>query len=159
MKLFFSTFRNKVDKKGRVSVPASFRSVLKVRDSGHDFTGVIVYPSFVKNCLVAGGMSHMESIIESVELMDEYSEERDAFETSIFGGSKEVQFDSEGRILLSKQLMEEAGIEDLAVFVGKGSNFEIWSPERFAKHEGEAKKIAAEKKGMLGIGRRTKDAN
>ena len=159
MKLFFSTFRNKVDKKGRVSVPASFRSVLKVRDSGHDFSGVIVYPSFVKNCLVAGGMSHMESIIESIELMDEYSEERDAFETSIFAGSKEIHFDAEGRILLSKQLAEDTGIEDIAVFVGKGTNFEIWSPESFAKHEEEARKIASEKRGMLGIGRRTKDVH
>lgn len=159
IKLFISTYRNKVDKKGRVSVPASFRSVLKVRDSGYDFSGVVVYPSFVKNCLVAGGMSHMEKIVESIELMDEYSEERDAFETSIFGGGTEIQFDSEGRILLPKQLIEEAGITDSVVFVGKGTNFEIWSPENFDKYSPNARKLAGEKKGMLGVGRRTNSVN
>lgn len=146
MDLFISTYTNKVDKKGRVSVPASFRQVLAKKGSA---SSVIAYSSFVKGCVEASGLDHFEKIYQSIEALDQFSDERDALSASIFGNSLELSLDADGRILLPRDLMEQVGIEDKAVFMGKGGTFEIWSPERYAVYLEEARALAKEKRASL----------
>ena len=81
-----------------------------------------------------------------IESLDPYSEERDAFETMIFGEAVQLSFDGEGRVILPQSLMKHAGIEEQACFVGKGVIFEIWQPQNFEKYLNSAQKIAHEKR-------------
>lgn len=143
--LFLSTFEKQIDKKGRVSVPASFRTVL----AGQHFNGIIVYPSFVHRCVEACGMSRIEKMYARIESLDPFSEERDAFATAILGGSVQLPFDGEGRVVLPESLLEQAGISGAGVFVGKGETFEIWEPEAFRAHETAARELAKAKRGAL----------
>lgn len=145
MALFLSTYTNKVDKKGRVSVPASFRAVL----SSQHFSGIVAYASFVNPCIEACGMDRIERLSESIDTLDPYSEERDAFATTILGGSVQLAFDGEGRVLLPELLIEDAGIKDQAVFVGKGATFEIWSPSAFETYASKARELAKEQRAAL----------
>ncbi len=145
MNLFISTYANKVDKKGRVSVPAPFRSVLAKRGS----SSVIAYSSFVRGCIEASGLDHFEKIYQSIESLDQFSDERDALSASIFGNCVELSLDTDGRILLPKDLIEQVGIEDKAVFMGKGGTFEIWSPERYDVYLEESRKLAKENRASL----------
>ncbi len=147
MALFLSTYTNKLDKKGRVSIPAPFRSVL----SAENFNGVIVYPSFVYECIEACGMNRIEKLSESIDSMDPFSDERDAFAATILGGSVQLQFDDGGRVLLPSQLIEQAGLSDAAVFIGKGQTFEIWSPERFEAYSDKARQMAKAKRASLSL--------
>ena len=62
--MFLSTYENKLDKKGRVSVPASFRSYL----SNLGYNGVICYPSFNNNCIEAWPQDRIEKISNAIEL-------------------------------------------------------------------------------------------
>ncbi|MDC0865154.1 cell division/cell wall cluster transcriptional repressor MraZ [Rickettsiaceae bacterium] len=145
MNIFLSKYTNKVDKKGRTSVPANYRlAITKER-----FNGVIIYPSFKNNCLEACSMSRLEEISQIIQNLDPYSEERDAFETIVLGEAVQLPFDSEGRIILPTYLMEQIGISDQACFVGKGLVFEIWNPEKFKSHLESAKKIARGNKLIL----------
>lgn len=146
--LFLSTFGKSIDKKGRISVPPSFRAVL----AAESFNGVIAYPSFVHGCIEACGMARMAKIYERIEALDPFSEERDAFATAILGGSVQLAFDGEGRIALPEALLERAGIKGEAVFVGKGATFEIWSKDAFAKHEQQARELAKKQRGALKAG-------
>lgn len=146
--LFLSTFEKSIDKKGRVSVPPAFRAVL----AAESFNGVIAYPSFVHGCVEACGMNRMTKIHERIEALDPFSEERDAFATAILGGAVQLAFDGEGRIMLPETLLARAGIKDIAVFVGKGATFEIWSKEGFAKHETQARELAKKQRGALKAG-------
>lgn len=146
--LFLSTFEKSIDKKGRISVPPSFRTVL----AAESFNGVIAYPSFVNGCIEACGMARMAKIYERIEALDPYSEERDAFATAILGGSVQLAFDGEGRIMLPEALLERAGISGEAVFVGKGATFEIWSKEGFAAHEQQAREMAKKQRSALKAG-------
>lgn len=136
--LFLSTFEKQIDKKGRVSVPPTFRAVL----AAQAFQGIIVYPSFVHECIEACGMTRMEKIYARIAALDPFSEERDAFATAILGGAIQLPFDSEGRVILPEALLEKCGITDAGVFIGKGETFEIWSRERFAAHEAAARELA-----------------
>lgn len=145
MALFLSTYTNKLDKKGRVSVPAPFRTVLS---QGH-FHGIVAYASFVNPCIEACSMDRIEQISNSIDTLDPYSEERDAFATTILGGSSQLAFDSEGRVLLPEELINDAGIDDQVVFVGKGATFEIWNPKRFDLYAGKAREIAKEQRASL----------
>ena len=69
MALFTSTTVNKVDKKGRVSVPASFRLAL----AGQTFNGVVVFPSFVQSAIEASGIDLIERLAASVERFDPFT--------------------------------------------------------------------------------------
>ncbi len=150
MALFLSTYTNKVDKKGRVSVPAPFRSVL----ANQHFSGIIAYPSFVYDCIEACGMDRIEQLSNSIDAMDPYSEERDAFAASILGGSMQLSFDENGRILLPETLIESAKLTDKAVFVGKGQTFEIWNENDFARYSQNARDVAKKKRASLSLARK-----
>ena len=138
---------NKIDKKGRVSVPASFRTIL----AKEDFNGIVAYPSFVNDCVEACGMKRMEKISGAIDSMDPYSDERDSFAVSILGESKQLSMDSDGRVTLTNELCEKANLSDKAIFVGKGQTFEIWNPAAYEKYSSNARKFAKENRGKLSL--------
>lgn len=142
MALFLSTFEKSIDKKGRVSVPTTFRGAL----AGQNFNGIIAYPSFVNPCIEACGMDRIEQLHERIEALDPFSEERDAFATAILGGSVQLPLDNEGRVNLPENLLKEAGIDGQCVFVGKGATFEIWEREAYTVHEAQSRKLAKERR-------------
>ena len=145
--LFLSTYQNKIDKKGRVSVPATFRAALaKATSRGEEFSGIIAYASFINRCLEACGIDRIRKLSQRIEHLDPFSEERDAFATTILGGSVQLPFDGEGRVMLPEHLIEIAGIDEMAMFVGKGETFEIWEPRAFAGYAARARELAREKR-------------
>jgi MraZ protein len=137
--LFLSTFVNKVDRKGRVSVPATFRAAV----AGQSFAGIVVFPAINYAALEASGIDHIEDMSSRVDALPEFSEEREAI-SAIFADVQQLSFDSEGRIVLPPELCEHAGIviEGSAAFVGNGRTFQIWEPERFARHQQERRSRA-----------------
>ena len=136
--MFLSTYENKLDKKGRVSVPASFRSYL----SNLGYNGVICYPSFNNQTIEAWPQDRIEKISNSIELLNPFEEKRDFFATSILSESINLQFDSEGRISLSSKLLKHAKIKNSMIFVGQGKTFQIWEPTIFEKFKVNARKKA-----------------
>ena len=138
--MFLSTYENKLDKKGRVSVPASFRSFL----SNLGYNGVICYPSFNNQSIEAWPQDRVEKISNSIDTLSPFEEKRDFFATSILAESINLQFDSEGRITLTPKLLKHAKIKNNMVFVGQGKTFQIWDPTIFEKF-----KVTARKKSNL----------
>ncbi len=130
MELFLSTFVNKVDRKGRVSVPATFRSAV----AEQSFPGIVVFPSFRYEALDASGIKRMEEMSERLNTLDEFSEEHENL-SMLFAATQPLSFDPEGRIILPENLAEYAHITDSAAFVGLGKSFQIWEPSRFADHQ------------------------
>jgi transcriptional regulator MraZ len=145
MVLFLSTFINKIDKKGRVSVPASFRSALLKED----FPGIIAYGSFINGCVEACGISRIKRLSETIDELDPYSEVRDAFATTILGGCVQLPFDSEGRVIIPSDLLGVASLTTHACFVGKGATFEIWTPEIYNEYQKHAKGLARQERSSL----------
>ena len=136
--MFLSTYENKLDKKGRVSVPASFRSYL----SNLGYNGVICYPSFNNQSIEAWPQDRVEKISNSIDNLNPFEEKRDFFATSILSESANLQFDSEGRISLTSKLLKHAKIKNSMVFVGQGKTFQIWEPTIFEKFKVNARKKA-----------------
>jgi MraZ protein len=146
MDRFVSNFTNRLDSKGRVSVPASFRAVL-ARDG---FEGLYVHPSLDAPALDAGGNALLNDIDSLLARLAPYSEERDSFSTALLGTSEILKFDTEGRIVLTESLKAHAEIGEAATFVGHGTKFQIWEPERFKTHLSEARSRVRDLKHRLG---------
>ena len=127
--MFLSTYENKLDKKGRVSVPASYRSYL----SNIGYNGVICYPSFNNQCIEAWPQDRVEKISTAIDSLNPFEEKKDYFATSILSESLNLQFDSEGRISLIPKLLKHAKIKNNMLFVGQGKTFQIWEPTIFEK--------------------------
>lgn len=147
--MFLSTTINGVDAKGRVSVPADFRAVVR----GGPFDGIVVWPSFDGTYLEGGGQALLERYQALIEEMDPYDDARIAFERAIFGAARPLAFDANGRVTLPKDFIDHAGLDGKATFVGLGSRFEIWSPERFEEHKASAQAYARENKKSLRLPR------
>ena len=135
MDRFVSHFTNRLDAKGRVSIPAPFRGVL-ARDG---FEGLYVHPSLDAEALDCGGQALLREIDGLLETLSPYSEERDMFSTALLGTSEILKVDPEGRVILTESLKAYAGITGEVTFVGQGHKFQIWEPERFRAHLEEAR--------------------
>ena len=136
--MFLSSFENKIDKKGRVSVPATFRSHL----NSIGYNGFISYPSFNHSALEACSQDRIEKLSNTIDSLNPFEEKRDFFATSILAESTNLQFDSEGRISISLKLLKHAKIKNSMLFVGQGQTFQIWEPTAFEKFKVNAKKKA-----------------
>lgn len=132
---FVSNFTNRLDAKGRVSIPASFRAVL-ARDG---FDGLYVHPSIDQEALDCGGHALLREIDDLLGRLSPYSEERDLFSTALLGTSEILRADSEGRVILTESLKSYAAITTEVTFVGHGHKFQIWEPSRFRAHLDEAR--------------------
>ena len=136
--MFLSSYENKLDKKGRVSVPASYRSYL----SNLGYNGVVCYPSFNNQSIEAWPQDRIEKISNTIDSLNPFEEKRDYFATSILSESTNLQFDSEGRISLTPKLLKHAKIKSSMLFVGQGKTFQIWEPATFEKFRANARKKA-----------------
>ena len=134
--MFLSSYENKLDKKGRVSVPASFRSYL----SSLGYNGVVCYPSFNNQSIEACSQDRIEKLSNTIDSLNPFEEKRDFFATSILSESISLQFDSEGRVSLSSKLLKHAKIKNNMLFVGQGKTFQIWEPLIFEKFKAQARK-------------------
>jgi MraZ protein len=141
MALFLDTYVNKIDRKGRVSVPAPFRQQL----ASEAFQGIVALPSFKQTAIQCGGLVWFSGICKDLDQVSMFSDEHDDLSYAIFSDSKQLPFDGEGRIILPTLLIERAGIGELAAFVGRGSSFEIWEPAALDRYKVEARRRALEK--------------
>lgn len=143
---FVSHYTLRLDAKGRVSIPASFRGVL-ARDG---FEGLYCYPALDLPALDAGGNALFAEIEALIARFPPYSEERDRFSVALYGTSETLKVDGEGRIVLTEPLKVHAGIGDAVTFVGLGHKFQIWEPERFRTQLAEATETVRTLKRRLG---------
>lgn len=135
---FVSRFTNRIDRKGRVSVPAPFRQVL-ARDG---FEGLYCYPSLDMMAVDCGGNGLLGEIEKRLGRFEPFTEEHDYLSTAFYGLSERLSMDPEGRIGLTPTLLDYAGIAEEVTFVGQGYKFQIWAPARYQEHEAEARRRA-----------------
>ncbi len=131
MLLFTGEHRNKVDRKGRVSLPADFRAELPEEDGRY----IYIYPSPKwDSALEAIDRAQLEALTENIDSFGKYTQEQEYFTTTILGRARKLSIDGEGRIVLPEDFRTSAKIEDMAVFIGAGRQFHIWQPDLYADY-------------------------
>jgi MraZ protein len=150
MDRFVSTFTNKIDAKGRVSIPAPFRAVLE-RD-GYSVGGIYCYPSIDAPALDAGGERLAKKIDGLLAGLPDYSDERDELSVALYGDVQVLTIDGDGRIVLPEALRRHAGLADQITFVGLGDKFQMWAPQAFEERRARAREKAHEHRKLFGAG-------
>lgn len=135
MALFAGTYENKVDKKGRVSLPAPFRAQLPEGDGRL----VYVYRSPNLLALEACDPAFMERLAESLEQFDMFSDDEAGMGAVIMADARPLSLDGEGRIMIPAEYMDYANIEGRVAFAGYGRRFHLWEPARLQAHTAESR--------------------
>ena len=145
MDLFISKFINKIDKKGRVSLPSSFRNVLPKSNRNE----IILYKSLKTPSIEGSGVGRLKEISKRINNLDFFSEDYDDFSTSIFSEIITTNIDKEGRFVIPEELKIYANIQSEIGFFGQGHYFQIWEPKAGLRNSELARnRLLQEKKSL-----------
>ena len=148
MDLFLSSFINKIDKKGRVSLPSTFRNVLPKSNKNE----IILYKSIKSVSIEGCGTERLKEISKRINNLDYFSEDYDDFSTSVFSEIIPTNIDKQGRFLIPDELKKYAKIQNEVAFFGQGFFFQLWEPKAgILKREESRKRLLKEKKSLRTI--------
>lgn len=135
MTQFLGTHQNRLDAKGRVSVPAPFRAALRALANGNgngngEGTGILVLrPSHKHDCIEAWPPAVFDQLAAPLDRLDVFSDAQDDLLAALYAEAYPVDIDREGRIVLPESLIAHARLNESVVFMGLGRTFQIWEPE------------------------------
>ena len=138
VELFISTYVNKVDRKGRVSVPATFRSTLA---TNREPNLLIAFPSLHLPALECTGSDRIAEMQERIESLEQFSEEYENL-SFLFAEAQQLMIDGEGRVILPERLKDHANITGDVAFVGLGAMFQVWDPKAYEAHSAAVRERA-----------------
>lgn len=127
MGFFIGTATNKVDRKGRVSVPFSFRKA--IADSM--VQGFVVFPGPTRGHLEACSYERYAELMEDMDYLEPNDPRRIKLSQRLVSDAVELALDTEGRVGLPSAMLSLCNIDDRAAFVGKAQHFEVWSPDLY----------------------------
>jgi MraZ protein len=135
MTRFLGTHKGKLDKKGRISVPAGFRGVLA--DLGEQ--DLVLVPSFRRPCIECWPALAFDEATAGHDALDLFSDASDDLAGALFGQAAQLRPDAEGRITLEDAHVEAAGLTEALLFIGARRRFQIWDAERGAEYLRESR--------------------
>jgi MraZ protein len=133
--------QHKVDAKGRVSIPASFRRVLERADpawrEGMPPNLVIVYGPAAQKYLECYTIEAIDEVDDQIASLIRGTPKRQMLERMFYGQSHPTNVDETGRLVLPQKLREKIGLTagSEAYFLSTGDTFQIWNPKTFAAEE------------------------
>ncbi len=142
MALFLGTYQNKLDAKGRVSIPAPFRTVLKRMShagEGSPVAPLVLRPSHQYPCIEGWTEKGFEALSAPLENYNQFSQEHEDLAMALFGDAVSTETDREGRIVLPAEMAAYAALAEAVTFIGTNKTFQIWEPEAGARRLAEAK--------------------
>ena len=153
MSVFLGTHQNRLDAKGRVSIPAGFRAALRARAQARgegsndtaDAAGavhIVLRPSHKHPCIEAWPADAFAALASPLDRLDMFSEDHDDLSAAIYADAYPVDADKEGRIMLPEILTAHAGLSDSVAFMGLGHIFQIWEPKAAERRRTEARERA-----------------
>lgn len=149
------THQARIDTKGRVSIPAPFRTELRSQsDSGA--AAMVLFPSYSHRCLEGYTVAEFNAITAKLDQLDAFSAEYEAMSTAIYSEAFSAEADKEGRIVLPVEMIAHAGLpgpDGLVTFLGIGRRFQIWEPAAGQAHKSGARSAAVARGGTAPGGR------
>jgi len=146
MNLFLSQYLLKIDKKGRVSLPSTFRNSLPKENKNE----LILFKSLKFPAIDGCSYQRINKIAERIDQLDIFSDDQDDFSTSIFSETVPTSLDKEGRFSIPEFLKKYSNIVNEVTFVGQGHYFQIWEPKAVIEHQKKSRQRIVTQKKTLG---------
>jgi MraZ protein len=141
MSQFFGRHTNRLDAKGRVSIPASFRAALRRANEG-DGGGLVLRPSHQHDCIEGWPETTFTALAQRLRPLGLFNAAQDNFALAIYADAYTMEADKEGRIVLPEGLVAHAKLSETVVFLGAGQTFQIWEPAGAERRLAEAREAA-----------------
>lgn len=135
MNRFLSHATNRIDAKGRVSVPSAFRAVL----SEAGVRELYCLQDFVFPAISVGGPELLDRFERQMAAEDPFSDAVNQMSLLVHGGGVFLKLDPEGRLMVTDFIRDFTGISTDVTFVGRGDHFQLWEPQAFARAQAEAR--------------------
>lgn len=126
--MLYGGYDHTIDKKGRIAIPAKLRD-----EFGESF--MICRGIYGKNCICVYPTEQWDKLVEKIGNLP--SAKSSVVKRYLYEGAFEVEFDSQGRILIPQSLREFASLETEAHIIGVDTNLEIWNKELWQKENSE----------------------
>jgi MraZ protein len=143
MTFFTSEYECKLDAKGRLVLPSRIKAQLPDPDGG---VQELAIKRGFEQCLIIYPMVEFKKVFSKISGLNEFNEEHRKLQRSFLSGVTTVELDSNGRLLIPKNMLTSAGIDKDVILVGTGSKVEIWNPSIYEKNQiqdpGELSKLA-----------------
>jgi MraZ protein len=153
MTQFMGTHQNRLDAKGRVSIPAPFRNALRgAAGADGKSAALVLRPSHKHPCIEGWPAADFHNLGTAMQKLDVFSETQEDLAFALYADATELTPDKEGRLVLPEALVDFAGLDGALVFVGLGTHFQIWEPGAMARRREEAL-ASARSRGMTLPGR------
>lgn len=137
---FLGTHTNRLDAKGRVSIPAPFRAALRPEGGGN--AALVLRPSHKHPCVEGWPEAVFQALAKPLDSLDMFSEAHDDLAAALYADAYPMEADKEGRIVLPDSLVAHANLSEMVVFMGLGRTFQIWEPEAAERRRVEARERA-----------------
>ena len=135
MNRFLSSAVNRIDAKGRVSVPAHFRTVVQSRG----YSELYAIRQLDVPALDVGGLDLLDRYEERMALEDPFLQTADDMSFFVHGDGAFLKLDQDGRITVTDFIREHTGISSEVAFVGRGNFFQMWEPEKLGAYGAEVR--------------------
>ena len=146
MDLFLSQFVNRIDKKGRITLPSVFRNVLPKKSKNE----IILFKSLKFNSIEGCSSERINRIANRIDELDIFSDDQDDFTTSIFSEIVPTNIDKEGRFLIPENLKLYSNIDKEVTFIGQGHYFQMWEPKAAVARQKKSRDRLVKEKRTLG---------
>ena len=138
MSQFLGTHQNKLDAKGRVSIPAPFRTSLR-GGSTESAVSLVLRPSHKYPCIEGWPVEVFDALAQPLDRLEMFGEDQEDLSTALYADANPVESDKEGRIVLPDSLVRHASLSDAVVFMGLGRIFQIWEPVAAEERRADAR--------------------
>ena len=130
MTFFTSEYESKLDAKGRLVLPSRIKAQLP-EGGGHE---LVIRRGF-EQCLILYPMVEFKKVFSKISGLSEFNEEYRKLQRNFFSGTVTVELDSNGRMLIPKNMLTYSSIDKDVILVGMGNKVEIWNPSIYEKHQ------------------------
>lgn len=143
--MFIGEYNHNLDDKGRLAIPAKFRTILK--------KGAVVTKG-LDNCLFLYSREQFEKIAQKFAALPISQAKARAFSRHMLAGAMDVDFDNQGRITLPEYLRKFSALKKGIIIAGLYNHLEIWDEGAWRRYKQTAEQNSnsiAEELGDLGI--------
>ena len=143
--MFIGEYNHNLDDKGRLAIPAKFRSLLK--------KGGVVTKG-LDNCLFLYTKEQWQKIAQKLSALPISQSKARAFTRHFLAGAMDLEFDNQGRVTLPEYLRSFSSLKKNVIIAGLYNHLEIWDKNAWDKYKLESEKNSndiAEELGDLGI--------
>lgn len=143
--MFIGEYNHNLDDKGRLAIPAKFRTILK--------KGAVVTKG-LDSCLFLYSKEKFEEMAKKFAALPISQSKARAFSRHMLAGAMDLEFDNQGRITLPEYLRKFSTLKKKVIVAGLYDHLEIWDEATWNKYKLDAEKNSnaiAEALGDLGV--------